>query len=645
MFESVRKHAKIIQFVLLLLIVPAFVLVGVEQGYSSFRGSKDELANVDGRPISRAEYDNELRSQEDFVRRRAQGQNVDPQMFETPEFRQQAFDILVRRHVLAASVDKLGLYVPNSRLQRLFQADPQLAGIRNENGGVSKEFLASRGMSSEAFAEELRRDYGSRQVLAGVLGSTLASSAASNVALDAVLQRREVQTARFMAQSYLAQAQPTDADLKKFYEDAANAKRFEAPEQVSVEYVQLDLAALKAGITIGDDEARKFYDTHLDRFIKQPEERRASHILIKVDAAATPAQRDAARAQAQALLEQARKNPSGFAALAKQHSQDEVSAAKGGDLDFFPRKAMVPAFEEAAFALKEGQVSDLVTTEYGFHIIQLTGIHPEVKQSFEDARAAIVDELKTEQAKRAYVQAAEQFTNTVFEQSDSLKPVADQLKLPVRTATLTRPAQGGLPPELAAPKLLHAVFDPTNIKLKRNTEATDVGDNKLVSARVLQHQPARKRPFAEVEAFVRGAWIAQRTAELAKQDAQRQMEAWKKDASKAALSEPAMINRTPTSPDLVDLIRPVMHAPADKLPAWLLVDLGGQGTAVVRVNKVLPPDIPAKDREAAQGQYSQLWGAAEAQAYFDALKKRLKVESTPAAAAAIGGASGAQSTH
>lgn len=642
MFDFVRNNAKIFQLVLLPLILVSFVIVGVEQGYSSLHGDSNDLVHVDGRPpITRALYENELRSQEDRIRAQAaqMERKVDPRMFESAEFRQQALDTVVRREVLAAAVDKLGLRVSDARLQRLFASDPQLAPIRNADGSISQEFLAARRMSSAQFAEELRADYSTQQVLRGVGGTAPASSIASNTALDALLQRREVQVARFEAKNYLAQAQPTDADLKKFYDDPANAKRFEAPEQASIEYLQLDIDALKAGATVSEQEVRKFYDEHRARFVQSPEERRVSHILIKADQSAPQAQRDAARAKAQALLEQARKNPAAFAELARQNSQDEVSAAKGGDLDFFPRKTMVPAFEDAAFAMKEGQISDVVQTDYGFHILRVTGVHNEVIKPYEAVRAEIEGELKADQAKRAYAQAAEQFTNTVYEQADSLKPAADLLKLQVRKAVLTRPARAGMPPELADAKLLKAVFDPNGIKLKRNTDAIEVGGNKLISARVVQYQAARRLPLAEVEALVRGAWITQRIAELAKEDAKRQMDAWQKDPAKAGLSAPEVLGRTPTNPLSMDIVQPVMHAAADKLPVWLSVDLAGQGTAVVRINKVLPADVPAKDRETALGQYAGLWGHAEEQAYYEALKKRLKVEVSPAAAAAVAGAS------
>lgn len=644
MFDFVRNNAKIFQLILLPLILIAFVVVGVNQDFSGLTGSKD-LVHVDGRPpITQAHYENELRTEEDRIRAQAaqMERKIDPRIFESAEFRQRALDAVVRREVLAAAVDKLGLRVSDARLQRLFAADPQLAPIRNADGSISQEFLSARRMSSAQFAEELRAEYSTQQVLHGVSGTATPSSVASNTALDALLQRREVQVARFEAKNYLAQAQPTDADLKKFYDDPANAKRFEAPEQAAIEYIQLDIDALKAGVTVSEQEVRKFYDDHKSRFVQSPEERRVSHILIKADQAAPQAQRDAARAKAQALLEQVRKNPAAFAELARQNSQDEVSAAKGGDLDFFPRKTMVPAFEDAAFALKEGQTSDLVQTEYGFHILRVTGVRNEVSKPFEAVRAEIENELKADQAKRSYAQAAEQFTNIVYEQSDSLKPAADLLKLQVRKASLTRPAQPGLPPELADAKLLKAVFDPNNIKLKRNTDAVDVGGNKLIAARVLQYQAARRLPLSDVEAMVRGAWIAQRISELAKEDAKRQMDAWQKDPAKAGLSAPEILSSVPANPQSMDLVQPVMRAAADKLPAWVTVDLAGQGTAVVRINKVLPADVPAKDRDAALGQYAGLWGRAEEQAYYEALKKRLKVEVTPAAAAAIAAASSAE---
>eukprot|EP01041_Mallomonas_annulata_P022325 gene22325-42592_t len=156
------------------------------------------------------------------------------------------------------------------------------------------------------------------------------------------------------------------------------------------------------------------------------------------------ADRQKAKEKAQALLEQARKAPATFAELAMKNSQDTGSAPNGGDLDFFARGAMVKPFEDAAFAMKKGDISDVVESDFGFHIIKLTDVKAPKQPVFEEARAGLEAELRVQQAQRKFAEVAETFTNGVYEQSDSLQPVADKLKLKVQTATgVTRtPAPG-----------------------------------------------------------------------------------------------------------------------------------------------------------------------------------------------------------
>ena len=184
---------------------------------------------------------------------------------------------------------------------------------------------------------------------------------------------------------------------------------------------------------MSDDELRKYYEENAARYTT-PEERRASHILIKADKGAPAADRAKARAKAEALLAELKKNPAAFAELAKKNSDDPGSAERGGDLDFFARGAMVKPFEDAAFALKPGEISPLVETDFGYHIIQVTAVRGGEKRSFEAVRAEMEEEVKRQLAQRTFAEAAVEFTNTVYEQPDSLKPVADKLKLEMHTA-------------------------------------------------------------------------------------------------------------------------------------------------------------------------------------------------------------------
>jgi peptidyl-prolyl cis-trans isomerase D len=329
----------------------------------------------------------------------------------------------------------------------------------------------------------VRQDISRQQLEAGVRISGFATPATADVALNAFFEKREVQVTNFLAADYIAKVNPTDAEIGAFYQ--TNQQLFQAPEQAKVEYVVLDIDAIKKGIQVSDADLRSFYDQNVAR-LSGNEERRASHILINAPKSSSAAERQKAKAQAEDLLKAAKAAPDSFADLAKKNSQDPGSAQKGGDLDFFSRGSMVKPFEDAAFALKKGDISDVVESDFGYHIIRLTDIKTPKQRSFEELRPSIENDLLTQQAQRKYAEVAELFTNTVYEQSDSLKPVADKLKLEVKTVdALTRHPASGATGVIASEKFLSALFAPESLEKKRNTEAVETAVSQLAAGRVL----------------------------------------------------------------------------------------------------------------------------------------------------------------
>ena len=327
-----------------------------------------------------------------------------------------------------------------------------------------------------------------------------------------------------------------------------------------------------------------------------------------------------------------RKSPGQFAELAKKHSDDPGSAERGGDLDFFGRGATVKPFEDAVFAMKPGEISNLVESDFGFHIIQLTGQRGGEKKAFEQVRAEIEAEVKKQLAQKRYAEAAEQFTNTVYEQSDSLQPVIDKLKLEKRSALVQRVPAPGATGALASAKLLEAVFGNDAVRNKRNTDAVEVGPNQLAAARIVEHMPARTLPLSEVRDQVRERVVAEQAAALARNEGQALLARLQKDGS-TALPDSAVIGRLSAQSVPRQVIDAVLAADAAKLPVPLGVNLGEQGFWVGKVTQVLPRDPALASEQALQGQYAQAIAAAEMQAYYDALKARYKVEIKPRAAA------------
>ena len=626
MFDFVRKHTKIMMGLMFLLIIPAFVLVGIN-GFKSMNAGGDTVAKVGSYSINQSEWDAAHKNEVD--RARNSQPNLDPKLLDAPELKYATLERLVREHVLSDAVADAHLTGTNARVAYELQQSPMIASLRKPDGTLDMEryrqLAASQGLTPEGFEARVRKDIALRQVEGAISSTALAPAAQANIALNAFFERREVQVANFSPADYKSQMNPTDAELDAYYQ--ANQNQFQAPESASLEYVVLDLESVKKTITPNADEIKTYYDQNVAR-LSGKEERRASHILINAPKGMPAADRAKAKEKAAALLEQARKSPDGFADLAKKSSQDTGSAPAGGDLDFFGRGAMVKPFEDAAFAMKKGDISDLVESDFGYHIIKLTDIKAPKQKAFEELKATIEADLRTQQAQRKFAEVAEVFTNAVYEQSDSFKQIAEKLKLEVKTVSNVQRKPG---PEtkgvLANPKLLTAVFSPDSVEKKRNTEAIEVGANQLVSARITQYAPARTLPLAEVRNDVRDRLVAVRSTELAKKDGLAKLEAWKAQPDSAKLAAATTVSRdqaASVSPAIVDK---ALHADASKLPVLVGVDLGAQGYAVVRVNKVLERDTPADARaKQERTQYAQWVSGAESQAYYDMLKNRFKAQ-------------------
>ncbi len=625
MFDFVRNNTKIMMGILFLLIIPSFVLFGLE-GYSRFNDKGAVVAKVNGNKINQTEWDAAHKREVDRIR--TSMPNIDAKMFDTAEAKYATLERLVRDQVISAAAQKLQLVASDTRLARELQQSPVIAALRTADGKLDmeryKQLAASQGMTPEMFEMQVRADLSNRQVIQGVQASAYATPAQTQTAMNAFMQRREVQILNFPAAEYLGKITVSDADLQAYYDK--NKDKYQSSESADIEYIVLDIESLRQSITLNEQDLKSYYEQNLQR-LSSKEERRASHILITAAKDLPEAEKKTARAKAEELLQLVKAKPASFADVARKHSQDPGSALKGGDLDFFGRGAMVKAFEDAAFSMKKSDISELVESEFGYHIIQLTDIKAAKAQSFESLRPSLEADLKKQQAQRKYAELAETFSNTVYEQSDSLKPVADKLKLNIQKASQVTRQATQTRGVLSHPALLQAIFSEVSLQKQRNTEAVEVAPSTLVSARVVKHQPAATLPLVEVKEFVKRALTQEKAAEMAKAQGEQRLSALKASTGADNLPNAIVISREKTQRQLPKVVDAVLRADPNKLPSVSGVDLGVQGFAVVRVTKVLPPEAENKELMLqAQQQFTQLWGTAETQAYITHLKTLMKAE-------------------
>jgi peptidyl-prolyl cis-trans isomerase D len=627
MFDIVRNNKKITQGFLALITLP-FAFWGVDS-YVRNADSGAGVATVGGSTISQPELQSAMREQQDRMRAQLGGK-LDPAMLETPQMRGAVLDSLVTQKLLAQQAQKARLTIGNEQLAQFIAGVPSL----QENGRFSKEryeaVVAAQGMSKEMFEARLRQDMAMQQLMLPVSDAGIGSQAGAGRWLATQLEQREVAQVLLMPEAYAGQVKLAADAVQKYYE--ANRKQFELPDQIRAEFLVLSRDALGAQTVVGDDEIKAYYQSHADRY-RVGETRRASHILIPAAKNATEAEVKAAKAKADELLAKVKANPGDFAKLARENSLDTVSAAKGGDLDWFGRGAMVKTFEDTAFALKDGQVSDVVRSDFGFHIIRLTGMRPEQVKPIVEVRAEIVAEIKREAGTKKYSEAAEAFGNMVYEQADSLKPAAEKWKLEMRqTQWMARGAK--LPPPFDNKKLGDALFGDDALKNKRNTEAVELASGTLVSARVLEHKPAALQPLEVVRGNIEKRLVREEAAKLAIKDGEEKLASLVKgEAVKLVWSAAHNVSRADAKGVPPEALRALFKADVGTLPVHVGMGFPGNGYAIYRISSVTAGEGGKDDQRgrALAQQYARFVAEEEFAAWMAVLKENFPVTINKAA--------------
>ncbi len=610
MFDFVQKNKRILQ-VFLGLIAITFATWGIES-YTRFAGSGDTVASVNGSDITQREFSEQLRLQQEQIRR-AFGSQVDPAAFDSPELRRALLDQMIAQRLVATETSKRNLFIDDQRLSNLILSIPdfQVGGRFSEE--AFEQAARSQNLTPRQFAERLRQNM-SLQQLAGAVGDTTIVPHAVAARLAAIEgQQREVSEARIRAQQFLSQVKIDDAQLKQYYD--ANQADFRTPERVRVEYVVLSADTLAKQEPVTEEEIKKAYEARAAAF-RVDEQRRASHILVKT------------KEEADKIAAELKKNPGAFAELAKQHSQDPGSAEKGGDLGWFGPGMMVKPFEEAVFSMKQGE-SRVVQSEFGFHIVRLTGIQPGKTRSLEEVRKELVTDLTRQKGAKKYSEAAEAFGNMVYEQSESLKPAAERFKLQIQTSDWLTKTPGQERGALQNPKLLAALFSQDAIANKRNTDAVEVAPSTVVAARVIEHQPAAQRKFEEVKNEIAEILRRREAAKLAEQEGKARLEQLKKgETPSVTWSAPKLVSRRAAQGMPAEVVRQVVAADVSKLPTYVGMSIGETGYVILRISKVVEGEAAA-DKQAekqTEARAANLVGAAEFEAYVASLKGRADIK-------------------
>ena len=618
MLEKFRSYAqtKAAQVILALILIP-FALFGIDS-YLNQAGNNLSIAKVNGYKIALPEYNRAIEN----VRNRmmTEGKKVDPAMFDSFEFKESVVDVLISKQLVNNDIKKSKFKITDQQLSQYIIGMPEF----QKDGKFSQELydkvLQNNQLTPKKFEESIRNDLLIQQVRDGLQKLTFIPPNNLAETLKATSQQREISVAEFKTKEYMAKANIAEKEMQAFYDQ--NKSKFLAPEQVKAEFVVFSLASILPTINVTEDEIKTFYKTNSDKYQNQ-QQREASHILIAASKNAAPAEKAKAKAKAEELLSQIRKNPKQFEELATKYSQDPESAKKGGELGAFGRGMMVKPFDDAVFSMKVNEISNIVESDFGYHIIKLTKIIGE-GGSFDSMKPQIKAELIYQKGQEKFAALAEEFSNKVYEQSSSLDAVSKKFNLPIqKTDWISRNDSDKF---FKNETLMNALYSKESIKDHRNTEAIEVTPNNLISARVVDYKAQSTKPFTDVKKNIEDYL----KFEAAKKTVASEGEAALKtisDTSRKIDWQPAvLVDRKNTKGLSEAVINHAYKMPTDKLPSYSGFVDGNNGYVIVKVNKVsFPNDNNEENKKAFALDYTEALTSEYLSAYLKGLKAKASV--------------------
>ncbi|WP_293005688.1 SurA N-terminal domain-containing protein [Nitrosomonas sp.] len=621
MFDLVNRKKRVVQVILGLAVLP-FMFWGVE----SYRSDSGEgyVAIVEGDEISRREYEQALRDHHERLRGML-GANFDSAMLDNFEVRNSVLERLIQQRLLQQEAVKNGFVVLDSQLIKTIQ-DVQAFQKNNKFSKQQyEELLRNQGLTPEIFESRVRQELLLQQLLDGYSENAITPSTIAERVQYLSEVRREISQSQIAPDQFLSQAVPREEDISAYYEQ--HKADFDLPERAKVEYLVLSLDAVAKNEFVSDEAVNTYFSEHQSEF-GQSEERKASHILISVSADASEEEKQIAWDKAEKILEQVKQDPDQFAEIAREHSDDPGSAVRGGDLGFFGRGVMVKSFENKIFSMQLDEISNIVETDFGLHIIKLTAIKEERHPDLEEVREQIENTLKIGMVESVFGEIAEDFSNVVYEQGESLQAAAEKFELTIEKSDwITRDS---IEPEiLSNEKMLKAIFSDDVISNGRNTEAIEVDPDTFVSARVIEYRPATAQSLAVVRDEIVDKLKREMAASMAVAEGREKLTrlqagevlddiAWD-DTQSISYMQPQGLDH--------EALRAIFRAEVDELPVYVGVVNPEGGFNLIQISRVIEPVPDEKTTlENFTKQLQQMITQEEMSSYLTAIRQRYEVK-------------------
>ena len=620
MLHFIRDRAQgWIAWLIVGLISIPFALWGVN---SYLTGASDVVvAEVNGKEITQAELQQSLQQYRDQMRN-MMGEQFDPAMFEGAMVKRNVLDGLIEQQLLRDANEKLGQRINDAEISQVIRTTPAFQRDGEFNSEYYNMVLARVGYSPASYEAQLRADLMSQQLTQNIETTALATEKDVRQTLRLQEQKREIAYGVVPVQEYVEQVSVTDDEVQQLYDN--HQSNYQSPEQLKLNYIELSVATISETLTVTEDDLKQFYADNQSQFVG-PQQRRASHILIEGDDsdAQTTIEAIATRLE----------NGEDFSSLAEELSQDPGSASQGGDLGFFERDVMDPAFEEAAFALETiGDVSEPVKTEFGYHLIKLTDIKQPEGQEFSQVRDEVEKLYRRQQAESIFYDKAEQLANLSYENPDNLDVAADDLDLQIKTTeSFTRNGtESGIASEQ---KVIAAAFGDDVLKNDLNSAVIELADDNLVVIHKNSYTPSTVLPFDSVSPAIEQQLLFEKASEKAREHGESLLNELKQGNQATDLlptwQEAEFYGRDSDNISMQILQRAFAMSKPQSGSEFAGFTANNGNYIVIELTAVdegKPADVGAEDQQALKQQLTQVHANAEVQAFITSLREQADIE-------------------
>ncbi|HDY91337.1 MAG TPA: peptidylprolyl isomerase [Pseudoalteromonas sp.] len=509
MLEKIREGSQgPVAKIILGAVILSFALAGI----GSYLGQTTEqpVAEVNGIKISQTDFNRAY--QNERSRLEQQFGEYFTQIAADPNYmaqiRQGVVDRLVQQELQSQLAADLGLRVSDESVRKTILELPYFQIGEKFNNDRYLQVIRQMNFQPDAFREYLRKDMTRSQVVSAIAGTDFALESELKSAIALQQQTRSIDYLVINKEALAANVEVSDQEVSDYYD--LNASQFLSPELISVSYIELKAAGINVE-SVTEDDVKAYYEQNKAQYV-EPEKRRVSHILID-----NSEDDDAAKEKANALHAQLEQGAD-FAELAQSSSDDIVSGEMGGDLEWIERDVMDPAFEDATFALQnKGDISEVVASEFGYHIIKLTDIQPQQVKAYDDVKADLRAELEQAEKVDAFYEKQTEMGALAFEISDRLDDAAEVAEVEVKSTPLL--ALNALPEPLNSPAVVTALTSVDLLEDKVNSEVIELGEEHAIIVRINEHKAAATKPLDEVSEQIKARLVNEKSSELAKEKA------------------------------------------------------------------------------------------------------------------------------